>query len=153
MAGAFAAGTGSVSATEPSPEPSSQRPSRPIATVTTSYSAGSSDSSTERAEASEISCSDDRPPARIATFSRLTLTAEPGVAVNLPTAIVTIVPGACCDPPDGSWVCTMPSWLWSVTGWLTIFTPKPEAFSVAWASFWESVVTSGRWRSSGPSTP
>ena len=29
-------GTGKVSATEPSPEPSSQRPSRPIATVTTS---------------------------------------------------------------------------------------------------------------------
>src|SRR5438477_7010715 len=70
-AGALAAGTGSDSATEPSPEPSSQRPSRPIATVTTSYSAGSSDSSTERAEASEMSCSDDRPPARIAILRRL----------------------------------------------------------------------------------
>src|SRR5712691_2968486 len=71
VAGALAAGTGSDSATEPSPVPSSQRPSRPMATVTTSYSTGSSDSSTERAEASEISCSDDRLPARIATFSRL----------------------------------------------------------------------------------
>ena len=70
--------------------------------------------------------------------------------MNLPTAIVTIVPGACCDPPGGSWVCTMPSWLWSVTGWLTILTPKPEAFRVAWASFCESVVTSGTVEVVGP---
>src|SRR5882724_1017389 len=157
VAGALAAGTGNVSATEPSPLPSSQRPSRPMATVTTSYSTGSRDSSTERAEASEISCSDDRPPARMATFSRLigrpaaypareraegerrssaalwpmsggrgvrgnrevppSLLEEgswgkhgfphgsepkasdahggPGVAANLPTAIVTVVPGGC----------------------------------------------------------
>ena len=38
VAGTFAVGTGSVSATEPSssPVPSSQRPSRPISTVTAS---------------------------------------------------------------------------------------------------------------------
>src|SRR6266550_5262831 len=74
----------------------------------------------------------------------------PGVAPNLPTAIVTVVPGGCCVPPGGSCVCTMPSWLWSVTGWLTIFTPKPEAFSVAWASLCERLVTSGTVEVVGP---
>src|SRR6476620_10384999 len=44
----------------------------------------------------------------------------------------------------------MPSWLSSVTGWLTIFTPKPDAFRVAWASFCESVVTSGTVEVVGP---
>src|SRR6266550_2376410 len=74
----------------------------------------------------------------------------PGVAPNLPTAIVTVVPGGCCVPPGGSCVCTIPSWLWSVTGWLTIFTPKPEALSVACASFCVSVVTSGTVEVVGP---
>ena len=36
VAGTFEVGTGSVSATEPLPVPSSQRPSRPISTVTVS---------------------------------------------------------------------------------------------------------------------
>ena len=71
VAGAFAAGTGRVSATEPSaPEPSSHCPSRPIATVAISYCSGSSPSSTARADASEISCSLERPPARTATRTR-----------------------------------------------------------------------------------
>ena len=52
------------------PAPSSQRPSRPIATVTASYRSGSSAASTERADASEISCSLDLPPARTATRMR-----------------------------------------------------------------------------------
>src|SRR2546423_843808 len=84
------AGTGSVSAGPVSPRDASvtgpgprtwpsvtwlvgaraQRPSRPIATLTTSYLAGSSAASTERAEASEISCSLERPPARSATRRR-----------------------------------------------------------------------------------
>src|SRR5580765_1243341 len=69
----------------------------------------------------------------------------PGVvgAPNLPTAIVTTLPGAAWVPPGGSWVWTIPSWLGSVTGWVTMCTPKPEALSCAWASFCESVVTSG----------
>ena len=42
----------------------------------------------------------------------------PGVVVepNLPTAIVTIVPGGAWVPPGGSWVWTIPSWFESVTG-------------------------------------
>src|SRR4029077_18612034 len=64
-------------------------------------------------------------------------------APNLPTAIVTTLPGAAWVPPGGSWVWTIPPWLGSVTGWVTMCTPKPEALSCAWASFCESVVTSG----------
>jgi hypothetical protein len=33
----------------------------------------------------------------------------PGDGPNLPTTIVTVVPGGCCVPPWGSCVCTMPS--------------------------------------------
>src|SRR5882724_12369234 len=44
----------------------------------------------------------------------------------------------------------MPSWLSSVTGWLTILTPNPEAFSVACASFCVNVVTSGTVEVVGP---
>ena len=51
----------------PLPEPSAHEPSRPISTVTASYRSGSSSSSTERAEASEISCSLERPPMSTAT--------------------------------------------------------------------------------------
>src|SRR4029450_1064920 len=69
----------------------------------------------------------------------------PGVVVppNLPTAIVTTVPGGACVPPPGSWVCTMPSWLGSVTGCGTIFTLKPEAFSCACAAFCERLCSRG----------
>src|SRR5919109_225141 len=68
------AGTGS-DAPPPSPSSacaprgSSHRPSRPISIERTSYRSGSSASITERAEASEISCSLERPPMRTATRS------------------------------------------------------------------------------------
>ncbi len=75
VAGTCEVGTGSVSAVDRvsrsssgrDPEPSSQRPSRAISTVTVSKRAGSSASSTERAEASEMSCSLERPPMTTAT--------------------------------------------------------------------------------------
>ena len=65
------------------------------------------------------------------------------VPPNLPTAIVTTLPGGACVPPAGSWVWTIPSWLGSETGCGTIRTLKPEAFSWACASFCEMLVTSG----------
>ena len=101
-----------------------------------------------------MSCSDERPPARMATrcsghYARVT-----GVvgATNLPTAIVTTVPGAACDPPGGSWVWTIPSWLGSVTGWRDDRrTPKPEAFSCCLSvALGERRHVWDAWTSSGP---
>ena len=71
-AGFESASTGSVSAIPPCNRlslgaSSAQRPSRPIAIVVVSYRSGSSAASTERADASEISCSLERPPATTAT--------------------------------------------------------------------------------------
>src|SRR6185312_12183594 len=65
------------------------------------------------------------------------------VVENLPTAIVTVEPGGAFVPPAGSCVCTMPSWLESVTGCETMLTLKPEAFSCATASPCAMLVTSG----------
>src|SRR4051812_40165681 len=85
-------GTGSVSATLPSPScnlllaGSAQRPSRPISTCATSYRSASSASTTDRADASEISCSLERPPMSTATRIRSRLTGR------LPADLVALVP-------------------------------------------------------------
>ena len=57
----------------------------------------------------------------------------PGCCVNLPTTIVTTVPGGACFPPAGSWERTMPSCDWSVTSCVTMCTRKPDACSCACA--------------------
>jgi hypothetical protein len=48
--------------------------------------------------------------------------------------MVTTEFGGAFDPPGGSCVWTIPSCDWSLTGWVTIRTWKPDAFNCACAS-------------------
>src|SRR5919198_6023319 len=70
--------------------------------------------------------------------------------VNLPTTIVTTVPGGCCEPPSGLCVSTIPSLFSSFVGCDCTRTPKPDAFNVALASLCVWLVTSGTDEVVGP---
>ena len=67
-----------------------------------------------------------------------------------PTVITTTSPCCPVEPPTGSWLTTIPSWLGSVTGSMTRPTVKPAAFRIRDASACVWFVTSGICDVAGP---
>src|SRR5207302_111477 len=151
-------------------------PSSPISTHTTSCPPRCRPSRTEPAEDSEISCSEERPPASTATVSVLALEtlirspprpAPPPRAAALaspwPTTAGTVTRfGACATvrltlaplaselPPWGDCASTLPAFALEDTCELTLPTSSPALVSAASAAVWDSPTTSGTRTIAGP---
>ena len=122
-----------------------------ISTTTVSYRSGSSAAITERADAREISCSLERPPARTATRTRALTESSCVVSTKRPTKRVTSVFGFACEPPTGS--CEMHD----AVAARSRRCPRarhacgsPAFSSVVWAIATSWVVTSGTAEVDGP---
>ena len=170
--------TGKTTSTSGSPEPSAtvtgspscrQTPSRPISISVTSWPAVRRPPDTEAPEASETSCSEERPPASTATRWALmprgcgrsrwswslacvdvvfvdevvVVVEEDEVCASLPTVMVTVLPFLAVELAAGLWEITTPFWLGVVTVAVRWVTLNPDALSALTAFAGGSPVTVG----------